>query len=221
MVLVVPVLAVTLLGLLASDGKLSRLDGILLLVGYATSILYLFWLSRRGVDIQGSGLGKKTEKAEGIGRTKAIGLMLLSLVMIVLGSELLVHGARNLIDRLGLSQTLIGMTVVALAISIEELVRELPAALRGHPEIAFGNVAGSVLTFFLFNAGAIALIRPLPIDAATMSFYLPVAAGTVVLISVLLLFRQVPRWAGALLVAIYICFAVGGYLLFGATPTAG
>lgn len=202
-VLIVAILAVALLGGLARDGELSRMDGLLLLVGYVAAIRYLFWLSRRGVDIRGAGLGKKPEKAEGIGRAKAVGLLLLSLLMIVVGSELLVHGAKDLIDRFGLSQTLIGMTVIALAISIEELVRELPAALRGHPEITFGNVAGSVLTFLLFNAGIIALVRPPPVERETTSFYPPVAAATVVLISLFLLFRQIPRWAGALLVALY------------------
>jgi len=217
-ILIVPILSVLLMSLLAWDGQLSRLDGLILLAGYAAGIVYLVWLSRHGIDIRGAGLGKKTEKAEGIGRGKAIGLLVLSLVMIVVGSELLVTGATNLIERFGLSQTLIGMTLVALAISIEELARELPAALKGRPEIAFGNVAGSVLTFFLFNAGIIALIRPLEAGAAAVQFYLPMAAATVVLISAFLLFRQIPRWAGAILVTAYIGFAVGGYLLYGASP---
>lgn len=220
-ILLVPILAAFLLGLLAWDGQLSRIDGIILLAGYAVAIVYLFWLSHRGVDIRGAGLGKKTEMAEGIGRAKAIGLLVLSLLMIVVGGEFLVTGATDLIERFGLSQTLIGMTVIALAISIEELGRELPAALKGHPEISFGNVVGSVLTFFLFNAGIIALVRPLEVGEATVKFYLPVAGGTIALISAFLLFRQIPRWAGAILVTAYIGFAVGGYLLYGASPTGG
>jgi cation:H+ antiporter len=220
-ILLVPILAVVLNWFLASDGELSRFDGLALLAGYAIAILYLVRLSRRGIDIRGAGLGKKPERTEGIGRAKASGLLLLSLAMIVVGSELLVHGAMSMIEQFGLSQTLIGMTLGALAISIEELARELPAAMRGHPEISFGNVAGSVLAFFLFNAGIIALIRPLAVDAATTRFYLPVVAGTVVLISALLLLRRIPRWAGALLVAIYVGFAVGGFLLFGPSPQTG
>lgn len=219
-ILIVPVLAAGWIWLLASDGALSRVDGILLLAAYVMAIVYLAWLNRRGIDIRGAGLGKKPERAEGISRAKSSIILLGSLVMIVVGSELLVNGAKGLMDRFGLSQTLIGMTVIALAISIEELARELPAAMRGHPEIAYGNVAGSVLAFFLFNAGVIALIRPLTVDVATTHFYLPVAVGTVVLISALLLRGGIPRWAGALLVAIYIAFAVGGFVLFGATPQA-
>lgn len=70
------------------------------------------------------------------------------------------------------------MTVVALAISVEELARTVPAALAGRPEVSFGTVAGSVLAFFLFNAGVIALVSPLDVGAPTLRFYLPVAVGT-------------------------------------------
>lgn len=215
-ILLVPVLAVLVLTALAWDGQLSRLDGGILLVSYAAAIGFLIWLNRRGLDVRGIGLGKKVR--EGMPRAKAVGLFLLSLAMIVVGSELLVHGATDLIETFGLSQTFVGMTVIALAISIEELARELPAALRGHPEISFGNVAGSVLAFFLFNAGIIALIRPLEVDSATIRFYLPVAAGTVVLISGILLTGRVSRWAGALLILAYAAFAIGGYVLHASMP---
>lgn len=217
-ILVVPILAVLLVSVLALDGRLSRLDGVLLLAAYAAAIGFLIWLNRRGIDIRGIGLGKKVP--EGPGRAKAIGLLVLSLAMILAGSELLVHGATSIIQRFGLSQTLVGMTLIALALSIEEVARELPAALRGHPEISFGNVAGSVLAFFLFNAGIIASIRPLPVDAVTGRFYLPVAVAIVVLISAILLSGRVPRWAGALLVAAYAAFAIGGYLIHGGAAVA-
>lgn len=210
-ILLVPILAVLLVAALAGDSRLSRLDGSILLAGYAAAVGYLILLNRRGVDVRGIGLGKKVR--EDLPRTKAIGLLVLSLGMIVVGSELLVSGATALIDRFGLSQTLVGMTLIALAISIEELARELPAALRGHPEISFGNVMGSVLAFFLFNAGIIALIRPLDVDTETQYFYLPAAVVTVVFISVVLLTRRVPRWAGGVLVLLYAAFVIGGYLL--------
>ena len=218
-ILIVPIVAVLLVNALAWDGRLSRLDGGILLAGYAAAVAFLIWLNRRGLDVRGIGLGKKIP--EGLGRGRAIGLLAVSLAMIVIGSELLVNGATGLIDRFGLSQSFVGMTLVALAISIEELARELPAAMRGHPEISFGNVAGSVLAFFLFNAGIIALIRPLPVDTATARFYLPAALATVVLISVMLLRREVPRWAGAVLVAAYAAFVIGGYLLYGVRPAGG
>ncbi|MGH7564158.1 MAG: sodium:calcium antiporter [Gemmatimonadota bacterium] len=124
-------------------------------------------------------------------------------------------GATDLIRRTGLSQTVVGMTAIALAISAEELARELPAAIKGRPEIAFGNVVGSILAFFLFNAGAIALVGPLEVGPETSRFYLPLAAGTAVLVCALALRGGFSRWTGALLVLVYAVFVAGGYLLAG------
>lgn len=219
-ILAVSVLAVLLMGALAIDGRLSRFDGLVLLVGYAAAIVYLLWLGRRGVDIEAKGeVAKELEEASSLGTGKALGVLLLSSVGIVLGSELLVEGARDLIAYFGFSETVVGMTILALAISIEEVARELPAAMKGHPEISYGNVVGSILAFFLFNAGVIALISPIEVDRPTLLFYLPLAAFTVAILSLFLLGGRMGRLSGAVLVTLYVVFAVGGYLLFGGSTT--
>jgi len=92
------------------------------------------------------------------------------------------------------------------------VARELPAALKGRPDITFGNVLGSVLAFFLFNAGIIALVRPVPVSDTVLQFFLPVGLATVVFISSVMLRRTVPRWAGAVLVLLYLLFVAGGYV---------
>jgi len=94
-----------------------------------------------------------------------------------------------------------------------EACSRLEAQRRGRPEIAFGNVVGSTLAFFLFNGGLVALARPVLLSASTATFYLPVAFVTVVGISGLMLRKAVPRWAGAVLVGLYLAFVVGGYLV--------
>lgn len=218
-VLAVPIVAVLLLVAFALDGTLSRVDGAVLTVGYGVAVAYLIWLSRRGMAIEASGeVAKEMVKAERLGKGKSAAILVGSIAMVIVASELLITGATDLIERFGLSQTVVGMTVVALAISIEELARTVPAALRGHGEISIGNVLGSVLAFFLFNAGVIALASPVPITSPSLNFYLPLAAGTVVLISALLLMRRLPRWAGALLIVVYLVFAVGGYVLYETAP---
>jgi cation:H+ antiporter len=213
-VLMVPVLAVLLLGALALDSQLSRIDGVILLAGFALSIVYLLRLSRRGVDIKPTGeVAETLEEAEELSKWKSLGLLVLSLAAIIVGSETLVRGAEVIIGKVGLSDTVFGMTILAFLVSIEELAREVPAARKGRAEITFGNVAGSVLAFFLFNAGIIALVRPVPIDTQTLTFYLPFCLGTVIVISVFTATRSVPRWAGALLVLLYLGFVLPGYLL--------
>ncbi|MDZ7705586.1 MAG: sodium:calcium antiporter [Trueperaceae bacterium] len=211
-ILSTPVLAVLLFGLLSLDGRLSRLDGGILLLGFVAAICYLLWLSRRGLDIKATGeVAEALEQEEPPGRWASVGLFAFSLVAIVVGSELLITGSETIIERMGISDTAFGMTILAFLVSIEELARELPAALKGRSEISFGNVVGSILAFFLFNAGIIALVQPVPVSAQVLSFYLPVCLLTVIVLTAFMLRGRVSRWAGAVLVLLYGIFAAGGY----------
>lgn len=212
-ILAVPILAELLFAALAWDGTLTRWDGGILLLAFVASILGLIRLSRRGLDIEATGeVAESLEEAEEMGRFQALAWMLGSLLAVVVGSEMLVRGSETLISRWGWSDTLFGMTALALVVSFEELARELPAAWKGRPEIGFGNVLGSILAFFLFNAGIIALIRPVPVGEEVLTFYLPVCLGTTVVLSLFMITRRVSRWAGAVLVGLYALFFVGGYL---------
>jgi cation:H+ antiporter len=212
-VLVIPIAAILLFGALAFDGALSRVDGAVLLAAFALAVLELLRLSRRGLDIRPTGeVAETLEHEQRRAPARALGLLVLSLVGLVAGSELLVAGSQRLLARSGLSETVFGMTALALAVSVEELARELPAARRGRPEISFGNVAGSVLAFFLCNAGLIALIAPVTIDPSVIRFYLPVCLMTVAFATACLATLRVPRWAGGILVAAYVVFFAGAYL---------
>lgn len=211
-VVALPVVLVGLLTVLALDGRLSRPDGVILLGGYALSIAGLVRWEREGAHIAPVE-AVEDEARETSSTAAAVGWMLASVAGVVVGGELLVEGARPIVRALGWTDTTFGMTVLALLVSAEELARELPAALRGRPDISAGNVVGSALAFFGFNAGVIACIRPLRVDPATRSFYLPVCAATVAVVALFLVRRRVPRWAGALLVALYAAFALGGGLM--------
>lgn len=113
----------------------------------------------------------------------------------------------------GLSETFFGMVILAFLVSLDELAKEIPAALKGRPEISFGNVVGSILAIVLFNAGLIALVHPLEVPPYLLSFYLPYGFGTVLVVALLVLRKKVPRWAGGILVLLYLGFVVGSYLL--------
>jgi cation:H+ antiporter len=213
-VLAVPTLAVVLLAVLSLDGQLSRIDGGILLVAFGLAILYLVRLGRRGLDIQASGeVGHRLQKGNIPGKWPSLGLFILSLVAIVVGSELLVGGARTLLTRFQISDLPFGMTILAFLVSIEELERELPAARQGRPDISFGNVLGSILAFFLCNAGIIALVRPVPVDRVVLTFYLPLAFITTTMVSGCMLTKRVPRWAGGVLILFYAVFIVGAWLV--------
>jgi cation:H+ antiporter len=213
-VLAVQMLAVVLLAVLALDGQLSRVDGGILLVGFGLAVLYLVRLARRGLDIKPSGeVGHRLQKGNIPGKWPSLGLFILSLVAIVVGSELLVSGAQALLTRFQISELFFGMTVLAFLVSIEELERELPAARQGRPDISFGNVLGSILAFFLCNAGIIALVRPVPVDRAVLTFYLPLAFISTAVVSGFMLTKRVQRWAGSVLIFLYAVFVMGGWLM--------
>ncbi|MEB3358039.1 MAG: sodium:calcium antiporter [Synechococcales bacterium] len=212
-IVVAPILAVLLFGILGLDGQLSRLDGGVLLLGFLAAIAYLIWLNRQGFDIEPTGeVAETLEKDEQPNRWKAVGLLILSLIAIVAGSEMLVAGAESLIARVGISDTAFGMTILAFLVSIEELARELPAALKGRADISFGNVLGSILAFFLFNAGIIALVQPVLVSDQVLQFHLPVCLATVLILSAFMLRKRISRWAGGILVALYAFFVLGSYL---------
>ena len=212
--LLVPLVSVLLFGALVLDRHLSRFDGIILLAGYAGAVFYLIYLNRKGITLKAGGEVAETLEKENLpNKWKSAGLMLVSLVAIIGGSELLVSGSKVILEEFQISDTVYGMTILAFMVSIEEIARELPAALKGKSDVSMGNVIGSVLAFFLFNAGIIALVRPVEVSAEALQFFLPVSIVTILFILTLLLFiRKIPRWAGALLIVLYIVFILFGYL---------
>jgi cation:H+ antiporter len=209
-ILVLPVGAVALVTLLALDGMLSRIDGAILLVGYVGAVALLLRWEWQDIHVAPTeAVETEVEVDEEAGLIGSVGWFVASLAGIVGGSELLVRGARPVVEALGWTETTFGMTLLALLVSVEEVARELPAALKGRPDISYGNVLGSALAFFGFNAGVIALVRPVPVDPVTQHFYLPVCAGTVLLIALLMWRRRVPRWGGGLLLLAYGVFVFG------------
>jgi cation:H+ antiporter len=105
------------------------------------------------------------------------------------------------------------MTILAFLVSIEELGRELPAARQGRPDISVGNVVGSILAFFLWNAGIIALVQPVPVDNTVLRFYLPLAFITTAMVSGFMLTKRVPRWGGSVLILLYGVFVIGAWFM--------
>lgn len=211
-IVTLPILVTLLLFMLSIDGIISRIDGVILLVAFALLVLYIFRLTKKGEDIKASGeFGEYLEKKK-INRWKALIIMIISVVGIVIGSEMLVEGAKPLIELLGITDTLFGMTIVAFLISVEELAKQIPAALKGRAEISYGNMSGSIFHFLLLNAGIIALINPIIISREILVFYFPIVFIAMTLISGLMLKKNIPRLSGILLILLYLIFILKGYL---------
>jgi cation:H+ antiporter len=183
----VPVLA---LGL---DGTLSRLDGALLVAWFAVALTGMI---RAGRDL--------LESEEPERKRYAFAWLLGGLAVLSVGGELLAEGIRNVVERLGVSQTVLGNTVVAASVEAEEVARVAVPSRRGRGELALGNVIGTIVHFAAFNAGVIALVEPLDLDQATRELHLPAALGaTLVLCATLRLRDGISRVTGAVFLGLY------------------
>jgi len=204
--------------LLALDGVIGRLDGILLALGILTYTTVLVWPSRRpkqpDVDPTAEPPPAPTYKDR---LPFQLGQILLGLVMLVIGSRWLVNGAIAAAQTLGVSELVISLTIVAAGTSLPELATSVLAAMRGERDIAVGNVVGSNIFNILCVLGLSSAIAPhgVAVAPAALGFDIPVM--TLVAILCLPLFitgKIVARWEGALFLAYYIAYTV--YLVLSA-----
>lgn len=188
-----------------NDGTVSRGEGALLVL---VAVAVLGWLYRQSPLL----LAAELEGMEGFSqgsRAKALGLLALGIGGMLVGAELVVRGATSLISSLGISETFFGMTVVAIGESLEETARMVAPARKGHPEIAWGNVVGTVVILVAFNLGVIALVRPLTADPLVLRLHLPYLIGCTLLVSSGLLWaRRLGRGMGGVLVLLYLLYLI-------------
>jgi len=182
--------------LLSLDGRLSRLDGALLLVWFAVALL---GVARSGQEVV---------YADGPERSRLPLVRLLGGLAVLTGGGILVgEGLRQTVRHLGVSETLLGNTAIAASVEAEELGRVAVPTKRGKPELALGNIAGTIVHFIAFNAAVIALVKPLPLNSETLHLHLPMSvAATALLCALLALRRELSRWDGLLLLGAYVAY---------------
>ena len=192
---------------LLQDGSLGRIDGSLLLGGM---VLLLAWMTRMGIQSQGTRDPMDEEFAEeiqtGISMKRALFWLLVGSIFLLISSRLLIWGAVSIAHHLGISDLIIGLTIVALGTSLPELAASLMSALKHEHDIAIGNVIGSNMFNLLAVLGLPGLIAPGPIAPAVINRDFPVMVGlTVALFIMAYGFRgpgRINRYeAGLLLIA--------------------
>ena len=182
---------------LSLDGVLSRLDGALLIVWF---LIVMFVLAKTGRDIVG-------ENDDDDHKSRPLVRLFGGLAALSIGGELLGEGIRGTVSRFGVSQTLLGNSVIAAAVEAEEIARVALPAKRGRSDVALGNIIGTVAHFIAFNAGVIALVKPLTLDDVTLRLHLPVAAASVPLICLLFALRsRIARIEGIALLLLYAAY---------------
>jgi len=142
---------------------------------------------------------------------RAVALMLGGLVGLIVGGELIVKSAVDIATRIGVSEAIIGLTVVALGTSLPELATSVIAATKHNSDIAIGNVFGSNIFNVFFVLASSAVVHPLPAYAGIELDALMVASGSVIVWMAVKTNqeRKIQRWAGALLLIVY-----AGYLAY-------
>lgn len=199
--------------MLWNDGEVSRAEGVVLVL---VAVALLAWLHRRSpVFLRAEDAGDAP--ARPMSRARALLALAVGVIALVAGAELVVEGASRLIGSLGISETIFGMTVVALGESLEETARMVVPARRGHPELAWGNVVGTVVILLGANLGVIALIQPLRVDALVLRFHAPSLVGCTLLVAVAMASAQrLGRRMGTLLLLLYAVYLVVNLRLFRA-----
>lgn len=188
-----------LLILLGFDFFLGRLDGILLLVGFAAFMAYTLLNAKADAD-------SPVVQEQAAPVWKNVLYLVGGLTALVVGSNVFVDHATNVAYLLGISEGVVGLTVVAGGTSLPELATSVVAARKGQSAIAIGNVIGSNVFNILLILGLTATISPLAIQGITI-VDLSVMLVSVVLVWLFSFTRfTVERWEGAVLVAGYLAY---------------
>lgn len=209
----VSVAATGLLALFANtDGMVTRGEGVVLLLAFAAFVARTVVCGLREGDTG-------AEEKDDVGAQGALGSAALdiarSLAMVVAGSVMLKVGADFVVDNasliassLGVSERVIGLTVVALGTSLPELVTSVVAALRGNSDIAVGNVVGSNISNLLLVMGAPALFSDIAFDAAYNVDFVLLAVFSLALLGFAFIGRrnEMSRANGAVFVALYVAY---------------
>lgn len=188
-----------------SERGIGRIGGIVLLLMFC----YFLYNTFRHAKDHPEEADAEAIKPMGVG--KAILLVSCGFIGLVVGGELIVQSAVDITTRCGVSEAIIGLTIVALGTSLPELATSVIAAFKKNSDIALGNVIGSNIFNVFFVLGMSATIRPLPAYEGIELDAIIAASGSVIVWMAVKTNkeRKVQRWAGLLLLLIY-----GGYLTY-------
>ncbi|WP_429884494.1 calcium/sodium antiporter [Geoalkalibacter halelectricus] len=192
-----------LLYLFALDGMLGFGNGLILFLLLMGFLWYCLKTARSGRAMDADAEAGREDEA----RWRHGLFILVGMVGLGLGAELMVRSAVIIATALGISELVIGMTVVALGTSLPELGASVVSALKGEMDLSVGNVIGSNIFNVLFVLGICPMIRPLSIDPSVLRFELPIMlAFSIALIPLLRPGMRLDRPRGALLLCAYIVF---------------
>ncbi len=195
------------------DGKISRVDGTIFLIGIILYTTFLLLQSRKEHNPE---VNQEYEREYGGSTARSpqqiainIGLVVLGLGLLVLGSKFLVDSSIAIARSFGVSELVIGLTLVAAGTSLPELATSVVASIRGERDIAVGNVIGSNIFNILAVLGGSSLFSAdgLTVSASALRFDIPVMiAVAVICLPVFITGQLIARWEGLLFLSYYVAY---------------
>lgn len=189
---------------------LSRVESVFLLVVFGVLVLYTVRTARTGVPA--IAIGEIPAVGAHVSTRRHLVLVAIGLVGLSVGARLAVNGAVTIGTRIGLSDAVIGSTIMAVGTSLPELVTCVLAALKGHHDISVGNLVGSNIFNTLLVTGAAGLVRPFAVGqrfAGGVDFWVMIGVAVAFALAAIVGKRVIGRIGGAILLAIY-----AGYLVY-------
>lgn len=215
----IPILliATAISAFLISDGVVSRIDGIIMTMGLIIFNVGLIFTTRRQ-RATGDLAEKEAEIEEdetdepqmitAAQRLRELLRLLVGLGILLVGAQLTVTGSVSLARGFGISELVIGITLVAVGTSLPELATSVIAALRKQSDIAIGNIVGSNVFNLLGILGITAIVKPINVDARVITFDGLIMIGFTILLLPLVLNREIGRGEALMLLVLYFAFTI-------------
>ena len=207
------IVTLSFLGMGYFDHTINRLDGIILLILLSFFLIYAARYTfqemtefRKIAREQANGVSPPTITYQ---RVRSFFLAILGIAILLLGSDWAVRSATRLSEILGVTNTVIGLTLIAFGTSLPELATTVVSALRKEADLALGNIIGSNIFNLSLIGGITALIRPIPLleEAKLLEIEFPLLLFLTLLVWPLMYYRHnVNRFEGALLLSVYVIF---------------
>ena len=200
----VALLATLFLGKNAEGFTLGWVAGLILLALFA---FYMYWQISAALKARKAGtVEEEAEDGKKIPVWKSLLFIAIGLAGIIFGGDWVVEGATTIAEVFGMSQTLIGLTIVAVGTSLPELVTSMVAAKKGESDIALGNVIGSNIFNIIFILGFSALVSPITVDMEAVLDTIVALAVTVLGLVFASTKLKVARQEGAVMVVLYVVY---------------
>jgi len=201
------------------DGVIGRWEGAFFFVGV---FVYTIWSVRRSRREFRSHPQPDVSAPARHSHVRQLGEVAIGVALLLLGSRFLVRSAEEIAISLGVSELIVGLTIVAVGTSLPELATSIIASLQGEREIAVGNIVGSNIFNILLVLGITAFSMPqgIPVPTAVITFDLPVMLTVaVVCLPVFMAGHRIDRWEGFLFLGYYLCYVL--FLVFTAIDYEG